>query len=267
MPQPKIHFFYEECKEIPANFAKELIADLGQAKVEEADVVICIGGDGLLLQALRAAKGTPVYGLTPPASNSRGFWLEHGINNAQELQDALAKAKAVALNPLEAEITFANGNKTVRHAFNCVAVERAAGQAAIMNLTVSVGGVPLPEKRIMGDGFIFSTALGSTGLNRSYGGPAVDVGNDVIIQTGKGIYEPRGLPSVVARGDGSSFAIAFTSATQKRPVRIDYDGLSVDADADGSGITHLTVRRAANATATLLVTTPPAVRAFSVMMG
>lgn len=267
MTSPKIHFFYEERKEIPAGFARELIAELGQAKIEDADIVICIGGDGLLLQALRAAKGTPVYGLTPPASNSRGFWLEHGIKDAKELLDALAKAKPVALNPLEAEITFANGNKTVRSAFNCVAVERAAGQAALMNMTVALGDAVLPERRIMGDGFIFSTALGSTGLNRSYGGPAVDVGNDVIILTGKGIYEPRGLPSVVARAEGSVFSVAFTSATHKRPVRVDYDGLSVDGDADGSGITHLTVRRAENATATLLVTTPPAVRAFSVMMG
>lgn len=263
---PKIHFLYESAKELPAAFAGKLMAELGQARLEDADTIVCIGGDGLLLRGLALGAGKSVYGVTPPGSNSHGFWTDHDIHSAAELLDKIATATAVPLAPLEVEVTFTNGHKTLRHAFNDVAIERASGQAALMNVTaICDGAIAVDRLRIMGDGFVFSTALGSTGTCRSYQGPAVDIRNNVMIAVGKGIFQPRGVAPVVMPADKTSFRIDFGSVAHKRPVRIDYDGLTLEKDTDGSPIESLCVRSDAARTATLLTHKNPADRAFSVM--
>lgn len=261
----RLHFIFETTKEPNARFAESLIDKLGQFPRADADVLVVIGGDGLLLDTLRNANGKPVYGLTVPGSNSCGFWLEHDIHTAEELVKHIETARTLPLRPLEAEITFANKNKTIRRSFNSLAIERAAGQAVLMNLTATFNGVATDPVRIMGDGFVFSTAMGSTGLNRSYGGPAVDAGSDVIIMTGKGIFDPRGINPVVVSDLTAEFHVDFCSSSGKRPMRIDYDGQSVSADADGSAIESVIVRRAGGEPAKLLVNTPPQLKAFSVL--
>lgn len=232
--------------------------------MKKADVIVCVGGDGLMLRALPLSRseGKPVYGITAPTSNSCGFWMEHGVGNAEELLAKIAAAEKIPLKPIEATIQFSNGKTVIAEAFNSVAVERDAGQAALMNLTATFNGSSLGPYRIMGDGFIFSTAFGSTGLNRSYGGPTVNVRNNVMILTGKGIYEPRGIPPIVSNAEGTSFRIDFGSSAAKRPLRIDYDGLTIK-QSDGDIITGMSVRVPENKTAYMLVTKEPAMKAFS----
>lgn len=262
----KIHFLYDPNKEESAALAEKLIADLGQTDIKRADIIVTVGGDGLLLQALREAHGKQaVYAITPSNSNSHGFWTDHSVKTSAELLSQIKKARAVSLVPLKANIRFANGNQTVRLAFNDVAIERATGQAVLINLTAVFSKEASESLRIMGDGFVFSTALGSTGTNRSYGGPAIDITNNVIILTGKGIYEPRGTAPVVANADGTIFRIDFGSVAHKRPVRIDYDGLSIESDEKGSPIAGLTISTAPEHAVDFLLTSEPGLRIFSAM--
>lgn len=260
----KIHFMFEPRKEPAASFAQELINVIGQTDIRSADVIVCVGGDGLLLRALPLSQkhGKPVYGVTAPTSNSCGFWMEHSVKNAEDLLAKLEVAESVPLKPIEATVRFTNGKTVVAEAFNSVAVERDAGQAALMNLTATFNESSLGPFRIMGDGFIFSTAFGSTGLNRSYGGPSVNVRNNVMILTGKGIYEPRGIPPIVSNAEGTSFKIDFGSTATKRPLRIDYDGLTIK-QSDEDVISSMSVRVPEEKTAYLLVTKEPAMKAFS----
>jgi NAD+ kinase len=263
MKYERLHFVFEPGKEPAASFARTLVEELGQCDIKDADVIICVGGDGLLLHTLPLAEGKPVYGITAPASNSSGFWLDHDVDSAEKLLANLAKASAVQLAPLEAEIRFADGTKTLCHAFNSLAIERAAGQAVLMYLHADIGAATLGPYRIMGDGFIFSTAMGSTGLNRSYGGPSVDLHNDVTILTGKGLYEPRGIAPVVTKASDSKFRIDFGSSAHKRPVRLDYDGHSIERNDAGSAIDGVSIRSAAEKSVTMLVTAEPGIKAFA----
>lgn len=255
-----------DAKSIEATFTASLIESLGQTPRDKADVIVTVGGDGLLMKTMAEAGGLPVYGLTPPGSNSRGFWTEHDVRDGTSLMQHLEQAETVLLKPLDAAITFTNGNLRHVYAFNDVSIERSTAQATIMNITAEFSKVSAGPFRIMGDGFVFSTALGSTGTNRSYHGPVVDIHNDVIITTGKGICQPTGIMApLVALGD-SVFSIAFASVATKRPVRIDCDGMSVSQDADGSRVSGLTVSLSAEKAVRMLTTKGPGLRAFLAMM-
>lgn len=264
-PYQKIHFLYDKDKTPNEIFAKSLIKELGQSNIKDADVIVTIGGDGLLMQALREAEGKPVYGVRPPNSNSRGFWTDHDVSNAHILMEKLATVEEVALFPIKAEIHYTNKRKVIKHAFNDVAVERASGQAVLLNLTAHFKTYSDGPYRFMGDGLNFSTAMGSTGTNRSYGGPAVDIHKDVLILTGKGIYDPQGVAPIVMDAEKTKFHLDFTSVAHKRPVRIDYDGYSIGADEDGSPIEGLTISIDHDKPARLLVSNEPGLRAFSAM--
>lgn len=269
-----IHFLYDEktCKADVLALAEKLVGFFGQAPLETADKIVSIGGDGTLLQALRESKGVPVYGLTPPDSDSAGFLTDHAVDGPAALEEKLARAKVLPLRPLKAELTFANGRRRILYSFNDVAVSPLHGQAAVIMLSAEFAQVckgrvaeekESPPLRIMGDGLIFSTALGSTGTCHSYNGPVVDVRNSVMILTGKGLSAPRGgISPFVVHGHESFFRMSFVSAEAKRPVRIDYDGHDVSVDTDGSPVTGLKVSLARGKTVRLLVAHNPAKRSF-----
>lgn len=261
------HFMFEESRENSASFALQLMAEMGHATLKSCDVVISIGGDGMMLHALSASLGKPVFAVTPPDSNSNGFWTHHDIANAEQLRQKLAVAEAILLTPLKADIHFTNGKNRLCYAFNDVAIERASGQSVLINLSAESESQTIGPRRIMGDGFNFSTALGSTGTNRSYHGPIVDIHNDVVIMVGKGIYDPPAMAPMVVRAGDMSFHADFASVAHKRPVRIDYDGLSIAKDNDGSLIDGLVVSAAPEKATSLLLTSSPSAKAFGAMMG
>lgn len=262
MPFQNIHFFYDAKtdKQDVLELARELTASFGQAPLHKADLVVSIGGDGTMLQALQKARKTPVLGLTPATSNSTGFWTEHSIRSAADLRERLMQTAVIPLIPVRADITFENGRHRVIHAFNDVSVSAQSAQAIITNLSAEFSpenrDQPNPyemPQRVMGDGLIFSTAIGSTGTNKSYYGPVAPLHETVLILTGKGVYAPEnGIGSLVLRGTDNKFAMDFVSSAKKRPLRIDYDGHNVFAGKDGSPIVAMNVRLAAEKTAYLL---------------
>jgi NAD+ kinase len=261
------HFVYEESKEASASLAGRLIDAFGQAPLEEADLIVSIGGDGLLLTTFKQAEGKVVYGITPPGSNSNGFWTDHNVDGPAALERNLAAAEEVRLTPLKADIHFANGNRETKYAFGDFDIERSSGQSALVNLTAEFKHATLGPYRIMGDGLIISTPYGSTGTSRSYGGPLMDLRSDTILLTGKGVYEPRSMAPLVTNGKDVSFRLAFGSAATKRPVRIDYDGFSIAQDKSGSPVVALDIAAAPEKAVTFLATKDPGIRTFSSMMG
>lgn len=264
MAYKKPHFFYNPDYENVRELAEILTRDLKQHDMDDADIVVSIGGDGKLLQAFREAAqpGQTFYGITSPHGTSVGFWTDHNVHDGNDLKTALENAETVELAPLEFTVTFTNGNKFTGYAFSDVAVERGSGQSVIMNLRAEFEKESMGPVRMMGDGYIISTAYGSTGSNRSYHGPAIDIRNNVMICTGKGIYLPQGVTPIVANKD-TKLKIDFGSVEDKRPVRIDYDGLSISKDTDGSPVASLNVRTAPEKAVKLLVTRDTGMRAFA----
>ncbi|MCB9991995.1 MAG: NAD(+)/NADH kinase [Rhodospirillales bacterium] len=265
MNRPKIHFSYEPGKENIETFASSLISELGQESYADADVVVTVGGDGSLLHAFRASSdGQKVFGLMPPGSNSTGFWTNRGPENAQQLLQSLKAAKSYIVNPICAEITFADGQTKLVKAFNDAVAGEDSGQAMLAELQIEGPGGTIGPIRIMGDGLIFATAFGSTAVSRTYGGPAIDIRNSGIILTGKGVYEPKeGFRPIVATDD-TMFEINFLSPS-KRPVRLQYDGLFIRSEMNNP-FQKIRIAKDHNHGVELLLLDDPSTRAFSAMM-
>lgn len=269
---PRFRFEHEPGTQKPdvlEMFAK-MTAALGQATAEEAEYKVSIGGDGMMLDTLSKANGTPVLPLTPQDSNSTGFWTYHDIDTPEDLEQRVATAQKITLKPLKAEIEFENGTKRILYAFNDVAFVTDSGQSLIINIRPELDKddarapqAELPLTRLMGDGMLFSTALGSTGTNRSNGGPIIDLCENVIIATGKLIGSPmHGISPFVCDGNRTSFYMTFTSAACKRPVRVDYDGKALSGDDTGSPVVAARVSVANDRAETLLVGQDPILRVF-----
>lgn len=277
----KIHFLFEKGDAAP--FAHSLIDRFGQSALEEADTVVSIGGDGLLMQALRQAPGKNVCGIRPPGSNSRGFWTNADIEDADGLAAALEKAEAYPIKPLKAEIKFADGSETTRWGYNDLSIRSVDQeldpemrekfglsdidvgiQSALLNLKASFGKATRGPYRIMGTGLIFAAPLGSTAMNRNYGGPSADIRDPIIVLTGIGTTEPlKGFNPISNHAD-TVFDVEVGSS-YKRPVLLTFDSFGVKANKDGSPIERVRISTAADRPVNLVLTDDPGARAYSAM--
>lgn len=157
----------------------------------DAGVVLVIGGDGFLLQTASRLGWDHVYlGLN---AGHLGFLL-NDVESWEVVVDQLERRAftARAFPLLEASIELEDGAITTERALNDVYLERMTGQTA--RLTLSFDGHRVVEK-LVADGIIFSTALGSTAYAFSAGGPACHPTLDVITVTPICPHLPR-LPPV-----------------------------------------------------------------------
>ncbi|GEM_PF-2841665 len=281
---PKIHFMYDPGKEPDASFARMLVRELGQARLENADKVVSIGGDGMLLRALHNAPGKKVAGIVSPGSASRGFWTNRGIENAADLTVLFQKAGSYKVKPLRLDITFADGSQKTRYAYNdasvrwidkdlsaCLRAEfdvpetDVSVQSMLVNLKVTFASAVLGPRRVMGGALLFATALGSTAMNRSNGGPSLDIRNEGIILNGLGISEPAKGFNPVVNGSSTVFDVEVLSP-DKRPVMAVYDSFAVKNNEKNSPVAALRVSMAEDRAAQLVLADDPGLRAYSAMM-
>ena len=142
---------------------------------EGCDLVVSLGGDGTLLRAARIVgyEGVPIVGIS---YGHLGFLTAAGPEDlVATVEDALAGELHVsrrATLDVECEFERADGSTYVRHGFalNDLAVARS-GAGNMIEFDVSVSGKHID--RLRGDGFVVSTATGSTGYALASGGPIV----------------------------------------------------------------------------------------------
>ena len=142
---------------------------------EGCDLVVSLGGDGTLLRAARIVgyEGIPIVGIS---YGHLGFLTAAGPEDLMAtVEDALAGELHVsrrATLDVECEFERADGSTYVRHGFalNDLAVARG-GAGNMIEFDVSVSGKHID--RLRGDGFVVSTATGSTGYALASGGPIV----------------------------------------------------------------------------------------------
>src|SRR5262249_30214674 len=112
---------------------KEFIARYGMIDPESADVVVALGGDGLMLQTLHRfmGKNKPIYGMK---QGSIGFLMNefHG----PDLDERLDRAEASIVHPLLMEATTSFGETIEARAINEVSILRQSYQAAKMRISL-----------------------------------------------------------------------------------------------------------------------------------
>lgn len=180
----KLHFLAAET-EAAQDALDGLIKHYGQASIDDADIIVPLGGDGFLLECLHAHhdKGKAFYGVN---KGSEGFLLNKSISD--RLSDRIPKSHAITLHALNMTATCINGNTHEAFAFNEVALFRETRQAA--NLEITIDGVKRIEK-LVADGVMVATPAGSTAYNLSAHGPILPLHSDLLALTPISPYRPR----------------------------------------------------------------------------
>ena len=107
--------------------AKKLRAAFGHFDVDEADIIVAVGGDGFMLETLRASMSSnkPIYGVN---CGTVGFLM-----NAKEIDhfcERVADAEPAIIHPLAMTATTVSGETHSAHAINEVSMFRQTRQSA-----------------------------------------------------------------------------------------------------------------------------------------
>ena len=202
----------------PSTLARESLQELGErygnVPVPEADYVVALGGDGLLLRTFYSVvdSGKPVFGLR--RTTSVGFLCND--YNPNNLPERLEKAQRAILHPLRVECTTAEGTATTALALNEVTILRDSPQSA--RLRVLVDGIERIA-RYSGDGLLVSTPAGSTAYNHSAGGPILPLDSNTLVMTAICGFRPRRW-SYAVLSQNAMIQIKVLESS-KRPVRIE----------------------------------------------
>ncbi len=171
--------------EVARRAQEVLAARYGAASLDRAEIVVALGGDGMMLETQHRLLGRnlPVYGMN---CGSVGFlmneWREEG------LADRLRLAQASTLHPLRMQAFCGNGGASEALAINEVSLLRETRQAAKIRIMID-GKVRLQE--LICDGILVSTPAGSTAYNLSAHGPIVPLGANLMPLTPISAFRPR----------------------------------------------------------------------------
>ena len=180
----KIHFIHSSSPEAQDAY-KSLTVLYGQSEIEKAEVVVALGGDGTMLEALHQAIGyeIPVYGMN---RGSVGFLMNPFITDG--LIDKIKSAHKQDIYPLSMKATDDKGKTFDALAFNEVSLLREVRQAA--KIRIEIDGIErLPE--LICDGVLVATPAGSTAYNLSAHGPIIPLSSDVLALTPISAFRPR----------------------------------------------------------------------------
>ena len=194
-----------------ADLAHESLTALyGNASEHDAEVVVALGGDGLMLQTLHRFmdRETPIFGMN---RGSVGFLM----NEARDidLMQRLDEAQPSIIHPLVMLATSASGEVSEGRAINEVFLSRQTYQAAKLKITID-GQERLPE--LIADGCLLSTPAGSTAYNLSVGGPILPLNTSLMALTPISAFRPRRWRGALLR-DTAKVEIEVLEPS-KRPV-------------------------------------------------
>ncbi len=164
---------------------RRLVSRYGNLPVTEAEVVVCLGGDGFMLETLHSVllSQIPVYGIN---CGSVGFLMNPLIED--DLPEHLMRTQAAVLHPLRMHAVTQAGLVEEALALNDVFLFRQTRQAAKIQVMVD-GRIRLPE--LVCDGILVSTPAGSTAYNLSAHGPIVPLSADLLPLTPISAFRPR----------------------------------------------------------------------------
>lgn len=172
-----------------ADHAQEAIQHLaalyGNVSLDDADVIVALGGDGFMLQMLHDEMNTGrlVYGMN---RGTIGFLMnDYDDKNLIERIDAAVEN---IIHPLEMKAINAHGDEFTALAINEVSLLRQSYQAA--KIKVYVDSKPRLEALIC-DGVMVATPAGSTAYNLSAHGPILPLDARLLAMTPVSPFRPR----------------------------------------------------------------------------
>ncbi|HWX57591.1 NAD kinase [Bradyrhizobium sp.] len=194
-----------------AQAALARLAELyGNCDALDADVVVALGGDGLMLQTLHQnmRTGTPIYGMH---RGTVGFLMNEFSTN--DLRGRLADAEESVIHPLLMRATDVHGVVHVHHAINEVALFRQSHQAARLRILIDERE---RMHELIADGVLVSTPAGSTAYNLSAQGPILPINAALLALTPICAFRPRRWRGALL--PNSAYVVIEILEAEKRPV-------------------------------------------------
>jgi len=187
-----------------------LTAAYGDHPPDDADAIVALGGDGLMLQTMHQhmRSGKPIYGMN---RGTVGFLMNE--YNPGDLKRRLAAARVTVIHPLLMRTTGVQGAHHLHHAINEVSVFRQTHQAARLRIVVD----DLERmSELVADGVMVATPAGSTAYNLSVGGPILPINTALMALTPISPFRPRRWRGALLP-DGARVVIEVLES-EKRPV-------------------------------------------------
>jgi NAD+ kinase len=162
-----------------------MVEQYGQTDVKNADCIVVLSGDGMVLRAFHEnfSNKIPIYGMN---LGKIGFLTND--YSGKNLVERIEKAIRVEFHPLRVIVEKSNGETSGDIAINEVYLLRETHQSA--KIRIKVNGV-LKMKELVCDGLISATPIGSTAYNYSAYGPIVPIGIKLISMTPISPFRPR----------------------------------------------------------------------------
>jgi NAD+ kinase len=223
----KIAFVASETKEAQEAL-RALAKRYGDAPAAKADVIVALGGDGMMLQTMHRHLNSriPIYGMN---RGSVGFLLND--YDEMKLVERLEAAETTVIHPLR---MTAHDRRKATHealAINEVSLFRQIYQAAKLKIAVD-GKVRMDE--LICDGVLVSTPAGSTAYNLSAHGPILPINAPLLAMTPISPFRPRRWRGALLP---ASSTIEFrVLEPEKRPVAAVADAFEV------RDVAHVVVR-------------------------
>ena len=165
--------------------AAELMARYAHVEPEDADVVVALGGDGLMLRTLHRFLGSskPIYGMN---RGTVGFLMNEF--RSDDLIERLEAAQRSVAHPLLMHTVNTKGDTHDAYAINEVHMLRQTHQTAKLRVEID-GHVRLTE--LIADGLLVATPAGSTAYNLSVDGPILPLNAPLLALTPISAFRPR----------------------------------------------------------------------------
>ena len=217
MSDKKIHFVSSDNK--AAKEAKDsLVKKYKDYPASEADVIVALGGDGLMLQTLHnnIDKAKPIFGIN---KGSVGFLMND--YNDDNLLERIDSATLTKVYPLQMTVKTEKEEISAK-AINEVSLLRQTYQAAKIKIKID-DKIRLEE--LICDGILLATPAGSTAYNLSAHGPILPINSNLLALTPISAFRPRRWKGALLPHD-SIVEIDILEKT-KRPVSAVADNLEI----------------------------------------
>lgn len=157
----------------------------GDTAPADSDVIVALGGDGLMLQTLHRfmTSGKAIYGMH---RGTVGFLMNDFAED--DLPARLARAETTQIHPLLMRARDAAGKQHEARAINEVSLFRQTYQAAWLRILID-GKERLSQ--LIADGVMVATPAGSTAYNLSAQGPIIPINAPLLAVTPISPFRPR----------------------------------------------------------------------------
>jgi NAD+ kinase len=185
------------------------------------DLHLVFGGDGFMLRSVHTHGYDGRY---LGFNAGRVGFLLNDVHDWDATARALLEQQWTehAFHVLKADLELEDGTHVITSALNDVAIERSTGQTAHLELTIDGESV---VDRLVADGIIVSTALGSTAYTVSAGGSACHPSLELLAVTPICPHRPRLAPFLLPASAGVAIRVIDG---HRRPIRAVADGRTID---------------------------------------